>query len=275
MPEDDITAMADQVVAKLVEIDASIPAPVFVPLPDDEVGYDGGLIGHLDGIGVRSLTRLKRTIDGSDGPFETTTTAYALEDGVVRNVDEWGDHSDHLDLDVDEAHLAVQMLEDEGWEVVDFETVDSRLRAAREQRGPSKNPAHLHLSGFRQWGFEVRYDFGRNGRTTELFWCDPGEDDQVAQAKAAGYRQEGHTVRLMCRAVGKAEFFDSSMYTEPNEHGRCRWCDGTTGVCQKCRQPMHGPEAGHLCSALPCRGCNGGAYPVRLAEPEKPNEGRM
>jgi hypothetical protein len=119
--------------------------------------------------------------------------------------------------------------------------------------------AQLHLSGFRQWGFEVRYSFG----VTELFWCDPGADDQVAQEKAAGYRQAGHAARLMCREVAAARFFDSSMYAVPNEHGRCRSCDGTAGVCQRCRQPVHGPEAGHACSALPCRGCNGGAYPVR------------
>lgn len=120
----------------------------------------------------------------------------------------------------------------------------------------------LHLSGFRQWGFEVRFDFG----TTELVWCDPGQDEHAAQAKAAGYRERGHDTRLMCREVGPARFFDPTMYAEPNEAGRCRACDGTTGVCQRCRQPMHGPEAGHACSALPCRGCNGGSYPVRSVE---------
>ena len=133
--------------------------------------------------------------------------------------------------------------------------------------------AELHRSGFRQWGYEVTY---KNSGVAGLFWCDPGQGDQVAQAKAARYREAGHAARLMCREVGPLRFFDQDQYAEPNEHGRCRSCDGTTGVCQKCRKPMHGPEAGHPCSALPCRNCNGGAYPVRLAATEResgPKEG--
>lgn len=132
--------------------------------------------------------------------------------------------------------------------------------------------ANLHVSGFRQWGFEVTYGFGDGLR--ELFWCDPGQDEHVAQEKAARYRQAGHAARLMCREVGAARFFDPDMYAEPNEAGRCRSCDGTTGVCQRCHKPMHGPEAGHTCSALPCRNCNGGAYPVRSPEPATTGDGR-
>lgn len=126
--------------------------------------------------------------------------------------------------------------------------------------------AEHDLKGFRQWGFEVAYSFGP---TRELVWCDPGQDEHTAQEKAAGYQARGHVIRLMSREVGPARFFDSTMYAEPNENGRCRSCDGTTGVCQRCRKPMHRPEAGHVCSALPCRGCNGGAYPVRRAQEDK------
>lgn len=55
------------------------------------------------------------------------------------------------------------------------------------------------------------------------------------------------------------------MYAEANENGRCRWCDGTGARCQVCHQPRHDADADHEPSLLPCRGCNGGAYPVRPA----------
>jgi len=130
--------------------------------------------------------------------------------------------------------------------------------------------AELQLSGFRQWGFEIRYAFG----TVELIWCEPGQDEHVAQEKASGYQANGHKTRLMSREVAAPQFFDPTMYAEPNEAGRCRSCDGTTGVCQRCRKPMHGPEAGHACSALPCRNCNGGAYPVRSLDAVTSGDGR-
>ncbi|OLE22504.1 MAG: hypothetical protein AUG49_18935 [Catenulispora sp. 13_1_20CM_3_70_7] len=53
------------------------------------------------------------------------------------------------------------------------------------------------------------------------------------------------------------------MYAEPNEFGRCRACDGTRARCQVCHQPRHDADSDHEPLMLPCRGCNGGAYPVR------------
>lgn len=54
-----------------------------------------------------------------------------------------------------------------------------------------------------------------------------------------------------------------AMYTEANAAGRCRWCDGTKARCRVCHEPRHGQDADHEPALLPCRGCNGGAYPVR------------
>jgi hypothetical protein len=240
---------------------STAPKPlVYTPLPDEELNAEIGFIGHLNGVGVYSRTELERDYsqDEGEGPNLVNTTVYALEVGGVWNVDEWGDCQEYPDYGRDDAPLLVQELEELGWATIGYETVHTRLDEARQAKG-GVGPAGLHLTGFRQWGFEVRYTFG----VTELFWCDPGQDEHVAQERAAGYRQAGHTTRLMSREVGKAQFYDSTMYAEPNEAGRCRSCDGTTGVCQKCRKPMHGPEAGHQCSALPCRNCNGGSYPVR------------
>lgn len=54
------------------------------------------------------------------------------------------------------------------------------------------------------------------------------------------------------------------IYATPNADGRCKDCDGTGVRCRRCPGPDH-YRTDHVPDLAPCRGCNGGNYPVRDA----------
>lgn len=169
---DEIIEMTEKVIKGLVEVDSRITAPEFVPLPDEELSYRDGLIGHLNSVGVYSMTKLTKTIDTGDRAFETTTTVYALEVGGVWNVDEWGDHEEYPDHEPDEALMVVEQLEGEGWETVDYVTIHGRMTDARHRRlvdgeghrrplevgGPYRSEADAEVDAGPWWTMHVDAD---------------------------------------------------------------------------------------------------------------------
>lgn len=120
---------------------------------------------------------------------------------------------------------------------------------------PSKAPAALfHLPMEPNHLIDQRQPLSAGERLPHL--CRTALSEAAEAARAA-------VDKAHARVLNRVR---ETMVARGNEAGRCLICDGVTGVCQVCHKPRHDADADHELSLLPCRECNGGAYPVRPAE---------